>query len=78
MASKRGKAKAYIYGVKERRRLLAVKRSNGVVAEAMLMEDTFPDEPEERARKQSTTSITISLRSSFPFVFAYQFYFYTI
>jgi hypothetical protein len=69
MASKRAKAKAYIYGVKERRRLLAVKRSNAVIAEAMLMEDTFPEEPEESARKQSITFITISLRSSFPLFF---------
>jgi hypothetical protein len=69
MASKRAKAKSYIYGIKERRRLLAVNRSKEVIAAAMLLDATFPYEPEETARKQSTTSLQISLPSSFPFIF---------
>ena len=69
MASKRSKAKAYIYGIKERRRLLAVNRSKEVIAAAMLLDATFPDEPEATARQQSTTAITISIPSSFPFIF---------
>ena len=69
MASKRSKAKAYIYGIKERRRLLAVNRSKEVIAAAMLLDDTFPIKPEETARKQSTASIEVSLPSSFPFIF---------
>ncbi len=61
MASKRSKAKAYIYGIKERRRLLAVNRSKEVIAAAMLLDATFSDKPEATARQQSTTAIKISI-----------------